>query len=120
MTDPTVRTGKTVRTRLCAVADVEPDSAIRVDVAGHRLAVVRIGDPADGGAVYVIGDRCTHADVSLAEGEVDPEECTIECWKHGSAFGLADGMPRSLPATRPTPTYDVTLTDGDVYVELTP
>ena len=42
-------------TRVCAVDDVAPDSAIRVDVDGHRLAVVRCGDD-----VYVIGDRCTH------------------------------------------------------------
>lgn len=100
-------------TRVCALDDVAPDSAIRVDVDGHRLAVVRCGDD-----VYVIGDRCTHADISLSEGEVDCEERTIECWKHGSLFRLDDGMPDSLPATQPTPTYAVTVTDGDVFVEL--
>lgn len=100
-------------TRVCAIDDVEPDSAIRVDIDGHRLAVVRCGDD-----VYVIGDRCTHADISLSEGEVDCETGTIECWKHGSTFGLDDGVPTVLPATKPTPTYEVTVTDGDVYVEL--
>ena len=100
-------------TRICALDDVEPDSAIRIDIDGHRLAVVRCGDD-----VYVIGDRCTHADISLAEGEVDCDTRTIECWKHGSAFGLVDGEPETLPATKPTPTYAVTVTDGDVHVEL--
>lgn len=100
--------------RVCALADVDVDSAIRVDVDGHRLAVVRCGSD----DVYVIGDRCTHADVSLAEGEIDCQNGTIECWKHGSAFGLSDGRPRSLPATRPTPTYTVTIVDGDVFVEV--
>lgn len=100
--------------RVCALAEVEVDSAIRVDVEGHRLAVVRCG--ADD--VYVIGDRCTHADVSLAEGEIDCASRTIECWKHGSAFGLEDGRPQSLPATRPTPTYAVTVVDGEVFVEV--
>lgn len=100
-------------TRICSLAEVDPDSAIRVDVDGHRLAVVRCGDD-----IYVIGDRCTHADISLSEGEVDCEARTIECWKHGSTFGLDDGVPTVLPATRPTPTYEVTVTDGDVYVEL--
>ena len=100
-------------TRVCALDDVEPDSAIRVDIDDHRLAVVRCGDD-----VYVIGDRCTHADISLAEGEVDCDTGTIECWKHGSEFRLEDGVPETLPATKPTPTYAVTVRDGDIYVEL--
>ncbi len=101
-------------TRICAVDDVEPNAAIRVDLEGHRLAVVRIDDD-----FYVIGDRCTHQDISLSEGEVDADDCTIECWKHGSTFDLRTGKPTVLPATKPTPTYDVTVKDGDVYVELT-
>ena len=100
-------------TRLCALDDVAPNSAVRIDVDGHRLAVVRCDDD-----VYVIGDRCTHQDISLAEGEVDCATRTIECWKHGSEFRLTDGEPEALPATKPTPTYTVTVTDGDVYVEL--
>ncbi len=100
-------------TRICSVDDVAPDSAIRVDIDGHRLAVVRCGDD-----VYVIGDRCTHADISLSEGEVDCETGTIECWKHGSEFRLADGEPETLPATKPTPTYAVTIVDGEIHVEL--
>ena len=100
-------------TRVCALDDVEPNGAIRVDIDGHRLAVVRCD-----GDVYVIGDRCTHADISLAEGEVDCESKTIECWKHGSEFRLEDGAPETLPATRPTPTYAVTVADGAIYVEL--
>jgi 3-phenylpropionate/trans-cinnamate dioxygenase ferredoxin component len=103
-----------VSTRICSLSDIEPDSAARVDVDGHRLAVVRCGDD-----VYVIGDRCTHADISLSEGEVDCSEGTIECWKHGSAFRLVDGEPETLPATKPVPTYTVTVDDaGDVHVEL--
>ena len=100
-------------TRLCALDDIEPNSAIRVDVDGFRLAVIRCDDD-----VYVIGDRCTHADISLSEGDVDCGTKTIECWKHGSQFRLEDGVPEALPATKPTPTYAVTIEDGDVYAEL--
>ncbi len=100
-------------TYVCSLDDVEPNGAIRVDIDGHRLAVVRCD-----GDVYVIGDRCTHADISLAEGEVDCDNKTIECWKHGSEFRLTDGAPETLPATKPTPTYAVTVKDGDIYVEL--
>lgn len=100
-------------TLVCTLDDVAVDSAIRVDIDGHRLAIVRCGDD-----VYAIGDRCTHADVSLAEGEVDCVDGTIECWKHGSTFNLKTGEPDVLPATKPTPTYDVTVVENDIFVDL--
>lgn len=100
-------------TDLCALDDLVPGTARRFDVDGHRIAVVRVGDE-----VRAVGDRCTHADVSLSEGEVDPEGCTLECWKHGSQFDLRTGEPLSLPATRPVPVYPVRVVDGRVEVEL--
>ncbi|HZT65650.1 MAG TPA: non-heme iron oxygenase ferredoxin subunit [Acidimicrobiales bacterium] len=99
--------------RVCAVADVERDSARRFDVDGHRLAVVRVGDD-----FYVIGDRCSHANYSLSEGEVFPEELEVECWKHGSTFSLVTGEPQSLPATKPVPVYEVKVEGDDVVVRL--
>jgi 3-phenylpropionate/trans-cinnamate dioxygenase ferredoxin component len=99
--------------RVCAVDDVPPGEARRFEVDGHRIALVRIDDE-----FYAIGDRCTHADISLAEGEVYPEEREIECWKHGSTFSLVTGEPQSLPATRPTPIYAVTVDGDDVLVDL--
>jgi 3-phenylpropionate/trans-cinnamate dioxygenase ferredoxin subunit len=97
--------------RLCAVDDLPPGEARRFDVEGHRIALVRIEDD-----FYAIGDRCTHADISLAEGEVYPEEREIECWKHGSTFSLTTGEPQTLPATKAVPVYDVQVADGDVLV----
>ena len=99
--------------RVCAVDDVESGSARRFDVSGHRLAVVRIGND-----FYVIGDRCSHANFSLSEGDVYAEEREIECWKHGSTFSLVDGTPQSLPATKPVPVYHVKVDGDDVLVEL--
>ncbi|MDQ2753993.1 MAG: Rieske 2Fe-2S domain-containing protein [Actinomycetota bacterium] len=74
------------------------------------VCLVRIGDH-----FYAIEDRCSHANVALSEGDVDVEDCTIECWKHGSAFSLVDGQPQSLPATQSVPVYTVTV-DGDEVV----
>ena len=99
------------RQRVCAVGDVEPGTARRFDVAGRRVALVRIGDD-----FYAIGDRCSHEDYSLAEGEVFADEREIECWKHGSTFSLETGEPRSLPATKPVPVYAVEVDAGDVYL----
>jgi 3-phenylpropionate/trans-cinnamate dioxygenase ferredoxin subunit len=100
--------------RVCSVDDVKPDSAIRVDAGGHRIALVRIGD--DGW--YALGDRCSHAEASLAGGEVWPEEYEIECPKHGSAFSLKTGEPLTLPATQPVPAYKVRVEGDDVLVSV--
>jgi 3-phenylpropionate/trans-cinnamate dioxygenase ferredoxin subunit len=97
---------------LCGVDEIEPGTARRFDVDGLRIALVRIGDD-----FYAIGDRCTHADVSLAEGEIDTDARTIECWKHGSQFDLATGDPLSLPAIRATPVYEVRVVNDRVVIE---
>jgi len=96
---------------LCRLDELPPDGARRFDVGGLRLAVVRLGDD-----VYALHDQCSHQNVPLSEGEVDPDERTIECWKHGSSFSLETGEPESLPATRPVAVYDVRVDDGEVVV----
>ena len=90
-----------------------PQGGTRVEVAGHRLAVFRIEDD-----FFVIGDRCTHAEASLAEGELFDED--VECPRHGSEFNIRTGEPASLPATKPVPSYEVRVESGDVLVELEP
>jgi 3-phenylpropionate/trans-cinnamate dioxygenase ferredoxin subunit len=102
-----------IQQRLCHLDELASGEARRFEVAGHPIAVVRIGDD-----VYAIGDRCTHQDISLAEGEVHADERTIECWKHGSEFSLETGEPLSLPATRAEPVYHVRVEDGDIVVVL--
>ena len=65
------------------------------------------------GGVRAVSDVCSHADVSLSEGEVDGE--TIECWLHGSRFDLVTGRPSGLPATQPVPVFPVTI-EGDIVL----
>ena len=105
--------GQGERVRLCGRDEVEVNAARRFDIGRHRIALIRIGDD-----FYAIGDRCTHADYSLSEGEIYPEEREIECWKHGSTFSLVDGQPQSLPAVKPVPVYEVEVDDGAVWVVL--
>jgi len=99
--------------RVCSVGDVEPGTSRRYDVDGHRLAIVHIDD-----SWYVVGDECSHEDYSLSEGEVWPEECEIECPKHGSTFSLTTGEAQTLPATKPIPVYAVRVDGDDVLVTL--
>lgn len=99
--------------RLCGRDDLKAGEAKRFDTNGLRLALVRIEDE-----FYAIGDRCSHADFSLSEGEVYEDECEIECWKHGSTFSLKTGEPQSLPATSPVPVYKIELQGDDVMVSI--
>jgi 3-phenylpropionate/trans-cinnamate dioxygenase ferredoxin subunit len=96
------------------LADLAECTAKKLTVDGHVVCVVRIG--AD---VYAIGDTCSHADVSLSEGEVFCDVKEIECWKHGSTFSLLTGEPQSLPATRPVPVYEARI-EGDQVVVVAP
>jgi 3-phenylpropionate/trans-cinnamate dioxygenase ferredoxin subunit len=109
MSEPVAR--EPVKVRLCGREDLAPGEARRFDVAGLRVALIRIGDD-----FYAIGDRCSHEDYSLADGEVWQEEREIECAKHGSTFDLRTGEPCSLPATRPVPVYELAVDDEGVSV----
>jgi len=71
-----------------------------------------------GGELYAIEDRCSHDDGPLCEGDWDEETCTVICPRHGSAFELATGRPRSLPAYEPVQVYPVRVVDGIVQIEL--
>lgn len=99
--------------RACALSDVPETGGLRVVLDGLPVAVVRDED----GDLHAIGDTCSHAEVSLSEGEV--EGCTIECWLHGSQFDLRTGEPTSLPAILPVPVYLLTIDGDDVLVDVT-
>jgi 3-phenylpropionate/trans-cinnamate dioxygenase ferredoxin subunit len=93
--------------------DLASGEVCRFDLGDHRIAVVRIEDD-----FYAIGDRCSHEDYSLSEGEVWADECELECPQHGSTFDLRTGEACSLPATKPVPVYEVEVEGDDVAVVL--
>ena len=97
--------------RACSLSDLADESALRVELAGQPVCIAR-----SGGSVYAISDVCSHADVALSEGDV--EDGKIECWLHGSLFDLKTGQPSGLPATKPVPTYAVTVEGDDVLVQM--
>jgi 3-phenylpropionate/trans-cinnamate dioxygenase ferredoxin component len=103
----------TVTATVGAFADLAPGTAMRVEVAGIPVAVVRIDDD-----VHAIGDVCSHANVSLSDGEVWCDERELECPKHGSAFSLLTGEPSTLPATQPVPVFTAGVVDGQIVVAI--
>jgi 3-phenylpropionate/trans-cinnamate dioxygenase ferredoxin component len=101
------------RSVLCKRDELAPGEVRRFEVAGQPIALVRIADD-----FYAIGDRCSHEDYSLSEGEVWTDECELECPRHGSTFDLKTGQPCSLPATTSVPVFEIELVGDEVTVVL--
>jgi 3-phenylpropionate/trans-cinnamate dioxygenase ferredoxin component len=95
--------------RACSVDDVPQGTARRVVIDGVAIAVVHTE-----GQWFAVSDICSHADVSLAEGDVDG--CTLECWLHGSRFDLRTGAPSGPPAVKAVPIYPVHVEGDTVFV----
>jgi 3-phenylpropionate/trans-cinnamate dioxygenase ferredoxin subunit len=98
---------------ICTVDDLPPGAKRVVRWEDLEIGVVNCG-----GDILAIEDRCSHDDGDLMEGEVDEETCTVECPRHGSVFDMRTGKPLNLPAYVPIDTYDVTVEDGLIKVEV--
>ncbi len=102
-----------MKATICKLDELVSGKAKRFVVGDRAIAVVRIDDN-----VYAIGDKCSHADVSLSDGEVFCDTKELECSRHASSFSLETGKPNTLPATQPVPVYVATVDNGDVFIEL--
>jgi 3-phenylpropionate/trans-cinnamate dioxygenase ferredoxin subunit len=97
--------------KVASLDEIPDEGAIRVMLEGKPICIAR-----SQGEVFALSDICSHADVSLSEGDV--EDGTVECWLHGSRFDLRTGAPTGLPATKPVATYPVTVEGDDVLVKM--
>jgi 3-phenylpropionate/trans-cinnamate dioxygenase ferredoxin subunit len=95
-------------------SDIPEGEARRFVVKRIEIAVANLGN----GTFLAVDDICSHAEASLSEGEVDVEDETIECPRHGSVFDLSTGRPRSLPATLPVVTFPVKVEGEAIMIEL--
>ena len=98
---------------VCSAADLAEGEMKIVEAEGAKIGVFNCG-----GSLYAIEDRCSHDEGPLAEGEFNPEACTVECPRHGSLFDLTSGRPRTLPAYQPVRTYPVTIEDDTIKLEV--
>ena len=97
--------------RVCAQADIAPETVQAFDVGERRLAVYNIG-----GKFYATDDECTHASASLADGVL--EDDVIECPVHFGAFDVRTGAVKAPPCSIALRTYQVLLQGDDIYVDL--
>ena len=99
--------------RLCGRDDLGDGEARCFVVEGRRVALARVGEE-----FFAIDDTCSHADFPLSEGDVDADECALECPAHGSLFDLRTGEALTLPAVVPVAVHDVATSEGGVFVTL--
>jgi len=100
--------------RLCGVDEVPVGEALRFELDARPYAVANLGEE----GFRVLDAICSHAHYFLDEGEVDVEDQTIECPKHGSTFDLETGAPRTLPATQPVEVFATKVEHDDVLIEV--
>jgi nitrite reductase/ring-hydroxylating ferredoxin subunit len=97
--------------RVCAQADVAPETVKAFEAGDRQLAVYNIG-----GTFYVTDDECTHAAASLADGMLEGD--VIECCMHFGAFHVPTGAVKAPPCETALRTYKVTLQGDDIFVDL--
>jgi 3-phenylpropionate/trans-cinnamate dioxygenase ferredoxin component len=99
--------------RIGSLAEV-PDGELRAfETASGRVTVAHVESH-----LFAFGDECTHAGCSLADGDFDDRDETVECPCHGSVFDVETGEPTEGPAVDPVPVYPVRVVDG--WIEVRP
>jgi len=98
---------------VCPASDLGPGERRIVEYESEPIAVFNCD-----GQLFAIEDRCSHDDGPLAEGEWNPDECTVECPRHGSLFDLRTGKPKTLPAFQPVRTFPVEIIDENITLEV--
>lgn len=114
------------------VGDFPEAQGTQVEVQGVKLAVFNLD-----GDIYAVGDNCPHKNLPLhpageprfisddvqekyggdaSRGAVDAEGGTIRCPWHYMEWDLETGC--NEPTGMCIPTYDVTVEDGTVKVDL--
>jgi 3-phenylpropionate/trans-cinnamate dioxygenase ferredoxin component len=98
---------------ICPVAELPPGERKLVEWEELEIGVFNCN-----GDLLAIEDRCSHDNGDLVEGEFDQERCTVECPRHGSLFDLRTGKPLTLPAYVPVDTFEVSVEDGVIKLEV--
>jgi 3-phenylpropionate/trans-cinnamate dioxygenase ferredoxin component len=98
-------------TTALAPEDVPQGGIAVVDVRHTRIAVANVD-----GTYYAFDDTCTHAQCSLADGDLSGT--TVTCMCHGAEFDVRTGNVLAPPAPSPVRVYRVRVEDGALQVEV--
>ncbi len=99
---------------VCDTEALSVEDVVRFDHDHRTYAVYRTAD----GKFYATDGICTHGNTHLADGMVKGN--LIECPKHNGRFDVTDGSPRRKPVCVALQTFPVRVTDGKIFLKLSP
>ena len=91
------------------VDDLPNGERIFIEIDSEPIVIFNIA-----GDFYAIGDRCTHDDGPLGDGEL--EDKIIICPRHGAKFDLINGAALTLPAVEPTTYFPTRINNGFIEI----
>ncbi len=97
--------------KVASTGDVAPGEAIEVEYEGEQVCLANVK-----GTFYAIGGECTHVGGPLGEGEVDEDQCTLQCPWHGGLFDLRSGEVLGPPPAQAVPRYEVKVEGDEVKI----
>lgn len=95
------------------VDDLPTGTAFQVVLGDQQIGLFNCD-----GTIYATDNICSHEYAELHEGEIDPDDCSIECPLHGSRFDLATGRALNLPAITPIAVYEVRIEGDEIQVNV--
>ena len=96
---------------LAKAEELSPGQCCSFDVDGAKIAIFNVD-----GNYYAIDNICTHDYAPLTDGDV--EGTTVICPWHMAEFDLKTGAVLTPPATENLKSYKVSITDGDLQIEI--
>jgi len=91
------------------LSDVPPGAPVAVTVDGKSIALYNLD-----GEIYATDAACTHAHVSLCEGDI--EGCSIICPLHFGSFDIKTGHAIDPPACDDLKTYETKIEGDDILI----
>ncbi len=96
---------------IAPVDELPPGERLFLEIDGRPIVVFNLA-----GQFFALLDECSHEDLPLGEGEVDPDRLTVTCPYHGADFDLQSGKALSLPAVQDIPAYPVRVREGQLEI----
>ena len=90
--------------------DVNEMQQVRLE-SGKKIALIHLDD-----GIYAIDDTCSHAEASLAEGEIISDN--VKCPLHGAEFDVRTGEVKSFPAVVGVQNYKTKVDDNSIFVNV--
>lgn len=101
-----------METPVASLGDFGEKRMIPVKAGSLNLVLFKLDD----GSVSALEDRCSHANVRLSRGSCEGSE--VECPAHGARFDVASGKALCMPAVAPVRSFETTVREGQIYVNL--